>query len=149
MHNAGGVGLAANQVGADKSLLIVDLSTVEGYEKQKPLVMINPEIKLRSDEKVVIEEGCLSIPYLRAEVKRPKIIEINYYDTDMKEHTLEADKFLSRVIQHEYDHLNGVMFVDHLADEEKKRLKGELNKIKKRNIEADYPITEAKRVKTS
>ncbi len=149
MHNASGVGLAANQVGQDKSLFIVDLSSVEGYEKQKPLVMINPEIKIRSEEKNVIEEGCLSIPYLRAEVERPKIIQINYYDTDMKEHTLEADQFLARVIQHEYDHLKGVMFVDRLAETERKKLKAELNKIKKRKIDAEYPITDLKSVKVS
>lgn len=149
MHNAGGVGLAANQVGYDKSLFIVDLSQVEGYEKQKQIVMINPEIKLFSEEKVIIEEGCLSIPYLRAEVERPGMIKINYYDTDMKEHTLEADKFLARVIQHEFDHLQGVMFVDRLTEQERKRLKGELNKIKKRKIDADYPITDLKTIKTS
>jgi peptide deformylase len=142
MHNASGIGLAANQVGSDKSLFVVDLSTVENYEKQKPIVMINPELKLTSEEKIVMEEGCLSIPYLRSEIERPKMIEIAYYDTDFKEHKIEADELFARVILHEYDHLKGVMFVDRISDEERKALKKELIDIKNRKIDPDYPISD-------
>jgi peptide deformylase len=142
MHNANGIGLAANQVGADKALFVVDLSIVEDYEKHKPIVMINPEIKLTSKEKIIMEEGCLSIPYLKSEIERPERIEIAYYDTDFKEHKIEADDLFARVILHEYDHLKGVMFVDRISEEERKILKQELINIKNRNIDADYPISE-------
>jgi peptide deformylase len=147
MHNASGIGLAANQVGSGKSIFVVDVSTVEGYEKVKPIVFINPEILLNSEEKILMEEGCLSLPYLRAEVERPKIIQVKYFDTDLKEHTLEADKLLARVIQHEYDHLKGIMFVDRIPEEEKNEFKPELKKIRKRKIDADYPIAKPQKVK--
>jgi peptide deformylase len=147
MHNASGIGLAANQVGSDKSIFVIDLSVVEGYEKQKPIVMINPIIKAFSEEKIIMEEGCLSIPNLRSEVYRPELIEIAYYDTDFKEHKIEADDLFARVIQHEYDHLQGIMFVDRIDDLERKELKKELIDIKNRKIEADYPITEQKKKK--
>jgi peptide deformylase len=142
MHNANGIGLAANQVGIDRSLFVIDLSDVEGYEKLKPVVMINPRIVLLSDEKVPMEEGCLSVPSLRAEVIRPKMVKINFYDTDMKEQSVEADELYARVIQHEYDHLFGKFFTDRLSDELKKRVKKDLIEIKNRKVDVDYPITE-------
>lgn len=142
MKNASGIGLAANQVGADKQIFIVDLSAMEGYEESKPTVFINPVIEKFSEEKIVIEEGCLSIPDVRSEVERPKKINIKYLDTNMKELELEADELLARVIQHEFDHLQGVLFVDRISDEVKKKLKKDLNKIKHRKKEFDYPVTE-------
>lgn len=144
MHNANGIGLAATQVGVDQSIFIVDLSQVEGYEKSKPMVLINPKIIDVSDKKSVIEEGCLSIPNIRYEVERPESIYINYFDTNLKEYTIEADKLLARVMQHEQDHLNGVLFTDHLDEEVKKKLKKSLEKIKRREIEIDYPIYKKK-----
>lgn len=148
MHNASGIGLAANQVGSGHSLFVVDLSAVEGYEKTKPIVFINPVISAKSDENIYMEEGCLSIPNLRAEVERPKLIEIKFLDTNLKEHSIEADKLLARVIQHEYDHLQGVMFIDRITEEERKQLKMDLDDIRKRNIDADYPISKLKKEKT-
>ncbi len=142
MRNANGIGLAANQVGADKSIFVIDISVVEGYEDTKPLALINPEIVNRSEEKVIIEEGCLSIPDIRAEVERPEKIVIQYQDTDLNTHTLEADELLARVLQHEYDHLQGILFTDKIADDLKKKFKRDLNKIKNRKIEVDYPVTE-------
>jgi peptide deformylase len=142
MRNANGIGLAATQVGIDQSIFIVDLSPVEDYEKSKPIVFINPKILDFSDKKVPIEEGCLSIPTVRYEVERPETIYITYLDTDLKEHTLEADKLLARVCQHEQDHLNGILFTDHLDEDAKKKLKKSLEKIKKREIEIDYPIVQ-------
>ncbi len=142
MRNASGVGLAANQVGFRDSLFVIDLRPVEGYEKSKPLVMINPKITERSDELVVIEEGCLSLPNLRADVERPKSIIVNYLDTDENEQTLEADDFLARVILHEYDHLLGKMIPDRISIKMKNRLQNYLHRITKREIEIDYPITE-------
>ncbi len=143
LHNANGVGLAANQVGVDKSIFIVDMSQVEGYAKIKPVVMINPKIILYSDEKIKLEEGCLSLPTLRGEVIRPKLIKISFQDTDLNEKTLEADEFFARVIQHEYDHLQGTLFTDRLMDGQKKKVKEDLMRIKNRQVEIDYLITES------
>jgi len=95
----------------------------------------------KSDETNSIEEGCLSIPELRAEVIRPKGIFISFFDVNMKEHTIEADELFARVIQHEYDHLQGVLFIDYFDDDMKKRYKKHLEKIKKRKLEIDYPIS--------
>ena len=142
MRNANGIGLAANQVGANKKIFIVDISNVEGHEETKPVVFINPEIEKYSEEKSVFEEGCLSIPDIRADVERPESIIIRYQDTDLKEQTLSADDLLARVIQHEYDHLLGILFTDLVDDETKKKLKKPLQKIKKRKIEVSYPISE-------
>lgn len=98
MRNARGVGLAANQVGFDESIFVIDLSSVEGYEKSKHVVMINPEIILSSDETIVIEEGCLSLPNLRADVERPKEIKVRYLDTDENLIEVEADDFFLHVL---------------------------------------------------
>ena len=141
MRNASGIGLAANQIGLNKQIFVVDVSPVEDYEKYKPIVMINPRITSKSDETISIEEGCLSIPDLRAEVIRPKSIFISFFDVNMKEHTIEADELFARVIQHEYDHLRGVLFIDYFDDAMKKRYKKHLEKIKKRKLDIDYPIS--------
>ncbi len=126
-----------------EQLLIVDISLVEGFEEVKPIVMINPKIIKYSEEKSVLEEGCLSIPDIREEVVRPRAITITYKDTDLEERTLETDSLLARVVQHEYDHLQGVLFTDLVNDETKKRLKKPLSKIKKRKIEVEYPISDS------
>jgi peptide deformylase len=141
MRNAKGVGLAANQVGFTHSLFVVDLKGVEGYEKFKPIVFINPEIILHSDEKVIIEEGCLSLPNLRSDVERAKIIKVRYLNTDEELVEIEADDFLARVILHEYDHLIGKLIPDRVAKEVKSKLHDELKMIKSRKVEIDYPIT--------
>lgn len=142
MRNANGIGLAANQVGADKSIFIIDLSEIEGFEKTKPMVFINPNIVERSEEIEVGEEGCLSVPDLRGDISRSKLIELNYFDTDLVEHKLEAEKFLARVIQHEYDHLQGILFTDLVANNEKKKMRREILRIKKRDYEFRYPVTD-------
>jgi peptide deformylase len=142
MRNANGIGLAANQVGVDKSIFVIDISQVEDYEDIKPIAFINPKIINRSDKKIIMEEGCLSIPDIREEVRRPESITIVYHDTDLKEQTLEADGLFARVIQHEYDHLQGILFTDLIPDDVKKRYKRDLNKIRKRKVDIDYPITE-------
>jgi peptide deformylase len=142
MRNANGVGLAANQVGVNKSIFIVDISHNEGYEDYKPMVFINPKIIEKSEEKIVIEEGCLSIPDVRSPILRPEKIRIAYHDTDLNEHIISAEKLFARVIQHEYDHLQGILFIDKLTDEEKNKIKGDLENIKKRRFEIEYPITE-------
>ncbi len=141
MRNANGIGLAANQVGANKQIFVVDISSVEDYEHTKPMALINPKIIDRSEEKVIFQEGCLSIPDQHEDVLRPKKITIEYMDKDSNTHTIEADDLLSRVMQHEYDHLLGVLFTDIVDEETKKKLKKPLNKIKKRKIDVDYPIS--------
>ncbi|MBS4035493.1 MAG: peptide deformylase [Ignavibacterium sp.] len=142
MRNANGIGLAANQVGINKSIFVVDISPVEDYEKYKPITMINPRIVNKSDETSSFEEGCLSIPEIRGEVIRPKEITIKYQDIDLAEQQIDADDLFARVIQHEYDHLKGILFTDLISDELKKQFKKSLNKIQKRKIEIDYPISE-------
>lgn len=141
MRNANGIGLAANQVGADRSVFVVDISMVEEYQDSKPLVFINPKIVKHSEEKVVFEEGCLSIPDVRGDVERPEAISITFQDFDFKEQTLDANNLLARVIQHEYDHLMGILFTDLVDDELKKRFKKPLHRIRKRKIDIAYPIS--------
>lgn len=143
MYNANGIGLAANQVGANKQIFVVDISKVEDYEDTKPLTLINPKIIEKSEETISYEEGCLSIPDQREEVIRPKNIKIEFQDKDLNTHTIEADDLLARVMQHEYDHLLGILFTDLVDEETKKRLKKPLNRIKKRKIEVDYPISQS------
>lgn len=142
MRNANGIGLAANQVGSDKSIFVIDLSVVDEYKSTKPMAILNPEIIWFSDEKVKMEEGCLSIPDIRVEVDRPKQIKIRFQDSDLKTQIIEADELLARVMQHEYDHLLGVLFTDRIDDGTKKRLKKSLTKIRTRKIETDYPVTD-------
>ena len=142
MRNARGIGLAANQVGYRDSIFVLDLNGTEGYENFKPVAMINPEIVLQSDEKVVIEEGCLSLPLIRADVERSEAIKVRYLDPDEKIVEMDADDLLARVILHEYDHLIGKMIPDRLAEDVKKNLQKGLSDIIKREVEIDYPITE-------
>jgi len=142
MRHASGVGLAANQVNVDKSLFVIDISELEDYEHIKPIVMINPEIIDYSDEIVTFEEGCLSLPTLRADVERPDAIKVRFMDADENIRELEADDFFARVILHENDHLLGKMIPDRVNGEIKKKLQRTLAKIQKRNIDIDYLITD-------
>ena len=142
MRNARGIGLAANQVGYRDSIFVLDLNGTEGYDKFKPLVMINPEIILHSDEKIILEEGCLSLPTLKAEVERSEAIKVRYLDSDENVIEIDADDLLARVILHEYDHLIGKMIPDRVAEDVKKNLQKDLSNIIKREVEIDYPITE-------
>ena len=142
MRNANGIGLAANQIGYKESMFVIDLDGVEGYNKFRPIVMINPEIVLQSDELIIMEEGCLSLPTLKADVERPEKIKIKFIDTDEKEQEVEADDLYARVILHEYDHLLGKMIPDRVSADIKKKLQEHLNKIMNREVEIDYEITE-------
>lgn len=142
MRNASGIGLAANQVGFTESLFVIDLKGVDGYEKFKPIVMINPEIILQSEETEILEEGCLSLPNIRAEIERPKHVKVKYLDADENEKEIEADDLFARVILHEYDHLIGKLIPDRVEQELKKKLKEDLEKIKRREIKIDYPIAD-------
>lgn len=142
MRNANGIGLAGNQVNLNKSLFVVDLSPVEGYEDLKPKVFINPEIIDYSDEYINMEEGCLSLPNLRADVERPEAIRIKYLNANEEEEIIEADDLYARVILHEYDHLIGKMIPDRVNEDIKKMLSEELKLIRNREVKVDYEITE-------
>ena len=113
MYDAPGIGLAAIQIGVARRMLVLDVSK-EGEDK-KPLVFINPEIVASSDARSVYEEGCLSIPDYYAEVERPATITVRHLDRDGKEQMTEADGLLATCLQHEIDHLNGVLFIDHIS----------------------------------
>ena len=149
MYEANGVGLAAPQVGIAVRLFIVDASPFadddELTEKeQKQLtgfkkVFINPQIE-ESGEEWAFNEGCLSIPDVREDVYRQEEIQIRYWDENFKEHTEQYTGLAARVIQHEYDHIEGVLFTDKLSPLKKKLIKGKLNNIAKGNIDVDYKM---------
>lgn len=113
MYDANGIGLAAPQVGISKQVIVVDVSAEN--EPGKVYAMANPEIEWRSDDAVSGEEGCLSLPDHYADVTRPSRIRVSYIDRDNQSQVLEADGLLARCIQHECDHLDGVLFVDHIS----------------------------------
>ena len=135
MYAAPGIGLAAVQVGVLKRIIVIDLS--KDGEKKDPLFIINPEITYKSDELISYEEGCLSIPNQFAEVKRPSSCKVNYLDYDGKKREINADGLLATCIQHEVDHLNGVLFIDHLSKLKKDLI---LKKTKKKIKEIDRVI---------
>ncbi len=112
MYAAPGIGLAAPQVGVAKRAVVVDVGEPEA---RRPMFLLNPEVRWRSDELVAAEEGCLSLPEHFAEVTRPAAVEVAYTDRDGAARTVRADGLLARCLQHEIDHLDGVLFVDHLS----------------------------------
>ena len=112
MYDAPGIGLAANQIGSLERLIVMDCGSDEAPELWQ---MINPEIIWESEETTKLEEGCLSIPGQNAEVIRPSIVRARYIDIDGNTQEMEAEGLLSACIQHEIDHLNGVLFIDHLS----------------------------------
>lgn len=122
-----GIGLAATQVGILKRLIIVDIGE-EDDETYEPLVLFNPEL-MSFDGEIVAEEGCLSIPDVTAEVKRPERIVVEGIDAENESVRIEADGLLARVLQHEIDHLNGVLFIDRISGLKRQLLKEELLKI--------------------
>lgn len=119
-----GIGLAATQVGVLKRLIIVDIGE-DDDEEYEPLVLFNPEI-LSSDGEAVIEEGCLSIPDVTADVKRPERIVVEGIDVQNQTVHIETDGLLARVLQHEIDHLNGVLFIDRISGLKRRSLSDEL-----------------------
>ncbi|MDZ7331116.1 MAG: peptide deformylase [candidate division KSB1 bacterium] len=126
MQVEGGIGLAAPQVAESIALLVVDHSLI--FEDGKPTAYINPVI-LAAEGESVLEEGCLSIPEIRAEVKRPEKIRLRYQTVDGANHEDDFDGLLARVLQHEIDHLNGVLFIDRISPLKKQMLKKELKAI--------------------
>ena len=129
MYNSNGIGLAAVQVGILKRVLVVDVSSKN--EKNQPIALINPVIKNLSDEMSVYEEGCLSIPETFIEIERPKICEVEYIDEKGSKKILKCDGLLSTCVQHEINHLDGKLIIDHLSKLKKDFIIKKISKIKK------------------
>ena len=129
MYNSNGIGLAAVQVGVLKRVLVVDVSSEN--EKRKPIALINPLIKNLSEDTSVYEEGCLSIPETFIEIERPKICEVEYIDETGSKKILKCDGLLSTCVQHEINHLDGRLIIDHLSKLKKDFIIKKISKIKK------------------
>jgi peptide deformylase len=150
MYAASGVGLAAPQIGKDIRMFVVDGHQIngnleEGEEKNIYLenfkqVFINAEILEEDGEEWSYEEGCLSIPDVRADVYRPEKVTIRYFDTEWKEHTETYEDMAARIIQHEYDHIDGILFTDHISPLKRQMLKKKLNSISKGIVKAEYKM---------
>ncbi|MEL6822446.1 MAG: peptide deformylase [Calditrichota bacterium] len=125
-----GIGLAGPQVNILKRIFVIDLHVLD--ETLQAKAYINPEI-VESEGSEKMEEGCLSIPFVRADVSRPNILTVRYQDIDGNQHEEKMDELLARVFQHELDHLNGVMFIDHLSLIQRKLLEPKLKRIREEN----------------
>ena len=134
MYAANGFGLAAIQIGIPKRIIVMDISK-DG--KKNPIYLVNPRIKNKDKEKITYEEGCLSVPNYFAEVDRPKYCEVEYLDYNGESKTLEADGLLATCIQHEMDHLEGILFIDYLSKLKKTMI---VKKLSKRKNPADRII---------
>jgi peptide deformylase len=113
MYEAPGIGLAAIQIGVPQRVVTMDLAKKD--DPKQPLVFINPELTWQSDEKEIYEEGCLSIPEYYEEVERPSAVKVKYLDLDGKQNEIEASGLYATCLQHEIDHTNGVLFIDHIS----------------------------------
>ncbi len=113
MYEAPGIGLAAIQIGVPKRVVTMDLAKKD--DPPEPLVFLNPEIVSSSDDTSIYEEGCLSIPEYYEEVERPARVKVKYLDIDFKPREIEAEGLLATCLQHEIDHINGVLFIDHIS----------------------------------
>jgi len=129
MYNSKGIGLAAVQVGILKRVLVIDVSGKD--EKKNPMSFINPVIKNLSDETSIYEEGCLSIPETFIEIERPKVCEVEYIDLDGKKKMIKCEGLLSTCLQHEINHLDGKLIIDHLSKLKRDIIIKKISKTKK------------------
>lgn len=144
MYNADGVGLAGPQVGLEDRIFVVDLDPLaddehpefKGFKK----VFINAEITERTGDVELVEEGCLSIPGIHEKVPREEHIRIKYLDENLESHDEPYSGFMARVIQHEYDHLDGAMFVDRISPLRKRMIKSKLTDMEKGRVRCDYKV---------
>lgn len=132
MYFAPGIGLAAPQVGVHKCVLVIDISPNDG--PREPLCLANPEILAVSEEVLKHEEGCLSLPKYYADVKRPARVTVRYLDRDNQTREIEADGMLAVCLQHEIDHLDGILFVDHVSALKRGMILRKLRKAKKQGL---------------
>jgi len=137
MYDAKGIGLAAVQVGVHKRVIVMDVEQPENSccssvscdsNNFKPLVLINPEIVKSSKEENTYEEGCLSLPQQYSNVVRPKFVTVKYLDENGAEQIMDCDEILATCVQHEIDHLNGIIFIDHISKMKRKRIIDNLTK---------------------
>lgn len=156
MHASNGMGLAANQVGSLHRVVTVDITDVNEKEREasndqmkitspdlpRKVVMVNPEV-LEREGSWKMEEGCLSIPDVRGEVERAERIRVKFRDPNFDEKELVADGLLARVMLHEIDHLDGILFTELLSPEDKAPIKADLKRIKQGDVETSYPIVTA------
>jgi peptide deformylase len=130
MYEAPGIGLAAIQIGVPKRVVVMDLAKKE--DPKEPLVFVNPQVLWRSEEKATYEEGCLSIPEFYEEVERPAKVRVKFLDIDGAEQELEASGLMATCLQHEIDHLDGVLFIDHISKLKRDRVIKKFAKAAKR-----------------
>ena len=136
LYAAPGIGLAAIQVGVAKRVIVMDINRDRDKEpKKNPMYFVNPEITWKSENKFTYEEGCLSVPNQFAEIDRPKQCNVKYLDYNGQPQELKADGLLSICIQHEIDHLEGILFIDYLSKLKKEMIIKKLSKQKKENVE--------------
>jgi peptide deformylase len=144
MYNSHGIGLAAPQIGRSIALFVIDPDPMFEENEAKPgkMVFINPKIERFSGDRIEIEEGCLSIPNIRENVVRHDVIEISFFDRNFAPQKITAEGWLSRVIQHEYDHLLGKLFIDYLGSFKRRLLKTRLDDIHAGKTQVEYPVAE-------
>ena len=135
MYAANGIGLAAIQIGVPKRIIVMDLSKEEN--KKTPMYFINPLIIKKNDEKITYEEGCLSVPNQFAEIDRPSKCEVEYLDFNGNKQNLQAEGLLATCIQHEIDHLEGILFIDYLSKLKKEMI---IKKLSKQQVKPDRII---------
>lgn len=143
MVQAGGIGLAAQQIGLNLQMFVIDLSGYENIDsnlKDFKKVFINPEIIETSDETLFIEEGCLSFPWILLKVNRPESVKLKYFDSDFDEHEEWFDKLAARCILHEYDHIQGITLINHMSPLKKNIVRNKLDLIIKKSFVANYKI---------
>ena len=131
MYEAPGIGLAAIQIGVPKRVIVMDLAKKD--EPKEPRVIINPQLLWRSEERRIYEEGCLSIPEFYEEVERPAMVRVKFLDVTGAEQELEASGLLATCLQHEIDHLDGVLFIDHISKLKRDRVIKKFAKAAKRS----------------
>jgi len=139
MYAAPGIGLAAIQIGVPQRVVTMDLAKKE--EPKQPQVFINPEVVWASDEKATYEEGCLSIPEYYEEVERPKAVKVKFLDVELRPQEIEADGLLATCLQHEIDHINGVLFIDHISKLKRDMVMKKFKKVA-RKTEGVKPLAE-------
>lgn len=140
MYNASGVGLAAPQIGKSIRLFVIDAERMDEEIIDMKRAFVNPTILEEEGKEWAFEEGCLSIPNIRADVMRQPKIKIHYFDENWNEHEEEFEGIAARIIQHEYDHIEGVLFTDYISGLKKRMMKSKLNNISKGKVKVDYKM---------
>ena len=146
MHNAEGCGLAAPQIGLNIRLIVIDGEQMADKDKPDDMlltfkkVLINPVITERSGKDWTDDEGCLSFPKMREAVKRPEKIKLEYFDEKFQPHSEEYDGMAARIIQHEYDHIEGTVYIDRISPLRRKLINAKLNAIAKGKVDCKYKI---------